>query len=38
MPKGLKTILRTLGVIFDGLQFVEFVCYAIMLMFSIFGL
>jgi hypothetical protein len=35
MPKGLKIILRTLEVIFDGL---EFVVYAIMFVFSIFGL
>jgi len=42
MPKGLKTILQTLGVIFDGLQFayygIRLVCYVVTFVFSIFGL
>ncbi len=42
MPQGLKTILRTLGVIFDGLQFAYYAirlgCYVATFVFSIFGL
>jgi len=42
MPKGLKTILRTFGVLFDGLQVayygIRLVCYAVTVVFSIFGL
>ena len=42
MPQGLKTILRTLGVLFDGLQFacygIRLACYVVTFVFSIFGL
>ncbi len=42
MPNGLKTFLRTLHVIFQGLEFayygIRLVCYVVTFVFSIFGL